>query len=141
MIPKAAAASRRALYERDCSVQRHHQKVVEVAPTVDLDASIRQVLAEAAVQLARTACYYSTGTVEFLVAADSGKWYFIDVNPRIQEEHTVTEMVTGIDLVRAQIQVAQSLSPHDDQMRLARSVFAHYKINHFAESEATHTIR
>ena len=106
------------LYERDCSVQRRHQKVVEVAPAVALDPRIRQSLAEAAVRLARTAGYYNAGTVEFLVDADTLDWYFIEVNPRIQVEHTVTEMVTGIDLVRAQIQVAQGLSLHDDQMRL-----------------------
>ena len=97
------------LYERDCSVQRRHQKVVEVAPAVALDAGIRRALAEAAVALARAAGYYNAGTVEFLVDADSGEWYFIEVNPRIQVEHTVTEMVTGIDLVRCQIQVAQGL--------------------------------
>ncbi len=95
------------LYERDCSVQRRHQKVVEVAPAVGLDDGIRRALAEAAVKLARTAGYYNAGTVEFLVDADSGEWYFIEVNPRIQVEHTVTEMVTGIDLVRCQIQMAQ----------------------------------
>ncbi len=106
------------LYERDCSVQRRHQKVVEVAPAVSLDPAIRAALAEAAVKLARTAGYYNAGTVEFLVDADSGEWYFIEVNPRIQVEHTVTEMVTGIDLVRAQIQVAQGLSLHGEQMKL-----------------------
>ena len=106
------------LYERDCSVQRRHQKVVEVAPAVSLDPAIRKQLAEAAVKLAKTAGYYNAGTVEFLVDADSGEWYFIEVNPRIQVEHTVTEMVTGIDLVRAQIQVAQGRSLHDEEMRL-----------------------
>jgi pyruvate carboxylase len=95
------------LYERDCSVQRRHQKVVEVAPAVGLDDSIRRALAEAAVKLAESAGYCNAGTVEFLVDADSGAWYFIEVNPRIQVEHTVTEMVTGIDLVRCQIQIAQ----------------------------------
>jgi pyruvate carboxylase len=97
------------LYERDCSVQRRHQKVVEVAPAVGLDDSIRRALADAAVKLAKAAGYYNAGTVEFLVDADSGAWYFIEVNPRIQVEHTVTEMVTGIDIVRCQIQVAQGL--------------------------------
>ncbi|HKA00416.1 MAG TPA: pyruvate carboxylase, partial [Candidatus Solibacter sp.] len=108
------------LYERDCSVQRRHQKVVEVAPAVALDPKIRAALADAAVTLARAAGYYNAGTVEFLVDADSGEWYFIEVNPRIQVEHTVTEMVTGIDLVRAQIQVAQGLALHGPEMNLPR---------------------
>ena len=106
------------LYERDCSVQRRHQKVVEVAPAVSLDPKIRAALADAAVTLARAAGYYNAGTVEFLVDADTGEWYFIEVNPRIQVEHTVTEMVTGIDLVRCQIQVAQGLALHGPEMNL-----------------------
>jgi pyruvate carboxylase len=106
------------LYERDCSVQRRHQKVVEVAPAVSLDPKIRAGLADAAVRLAKAAGYYNAGTVEFLVDADSGEWYFIEVNPRIQVEHTVTEMVTGIDLVRSQIQVAQGLELHGAEMNL-----------------------
>src|SRR5689334_20167267 len=108
------------VYERDCSVQRRHQKVVEVAPAVALDPQIRAALADAAVALARAAGYYNAGTVEFLVDADSGEWYFIEVNPRIQVEHTVTEMVTGIDLVRCQIQVAQGLALHGSEMNLPR---------------------
>jgi len=95
------------LHERDCSVQRRNQKVVEVAPAVNLADSIRHGLAEAAVKLAHAAGYTNAGTVEFLVDADSGEWFFIEVNPRIQVEHTVTEMVTGIDVVRCQIQIAQ----------------------------------
>jgi pyruvate carboxylase len=106
------------LYERDCSVQRRHQKVVEVAPAVGLDDSIRRALADAAVQLARAAGYCNAGTVEFLVDVDTGEWYFIEVNPRIQVEHTVTEMVTGIDLVRCQIQVAQGHDLHGAEMNL-----------------------
>jgi pyruvate carboxylase len=98
------------LYERDCSVQRRHQKVVEVAPAQGLADEIRHALADAAVRLARAAGYYNAGTVEFLVDADTGAWYFIEVNPRIQVEHTVTEMVTGIDLVRCQILIAQGHS-------------------------------
>src|SRR5437763_332320 len=108
------------LYERDCSVQRRHQKVVEVAPAANLDRGIRSELCDAAVQLARKANYRNAGTVEFLYDVDSQKWYFIEVNPRIQVEHTVTEMVTGIDLVRAQILVAQGHSLHDEAMRLPR---------------------
>ena len=99
-------------------MQRRHQKVVEVAPAVGLDDAIRRALAEAAVKLARAAGYYNAGTVEFLVDADSGEWYFIEVNPRIQVEHTVTEMVTGIDLVRCQIQVAQGLELFGAEMHL-----------------------
>jgi pyruvate carboxylase len=106
------------LYERDCSVQRRHQKVVEVAPAVGLANPIRSALAEAAVKLAKAAGYYNAGTVEFLVDADTGDWYFIEVNPRIQVEHTVTEMVTGIDLVRCQIQVAQGLELFGAEMNL-----------------------
>ena len=106
------------LYERDCSVQRRHQKVVEVAPAVDLDPRIRKELREAAVRLARSAGYYNAGTVEFLVDVDTGSWYFIEVNPRVQVEHTVTEVITGIDIVRSQIQVAQGLALHGPEMRL-----------------------
>src|ERR1700719_207987 len=108
------------LYERDCSVQRRHQKVVEVAPAANLPKSVRSELCDAAAQLARKAKYINAGTVEFLYDVDSQKWYFIEVNPRIQVEHTVTEMVTGIDLVRAQILVAQGHSLHDDVMNLPR---------------------
>ncbi len=108
------------LYERDCSVQRRHQKVVEVAPAANLPASIRNELCDAAVQLARKANYRNAGTVEFLYDVDSRKWYFIEVNPRIQVEHTVTEMVTGIDLVRSQILVAQGHRLHDPPMTLPK---------------------
>src|ERR1019366_1507575 len=106
------------LYERDCSVQRRHQKVVEVAPAVSLAPAIRAALADAAVTLARAAGYRNAGTVEFLVDGDTGEWFFIEVNPRIQVEHTVTEMVTGIDLVRCQIQIAQGLDLHGPEMNL-----------------------
>jgi pyruvate carboxylase len=104
------------LHERDCSVQRRNQKVVEVAPAVNLDPKIREGLANAAVALAREAKYYSAATVEFLVDADTGAYYFIEVNPRVQVEHTVTEMVTGIDIVQAQIQIAQGLALHGAEM-------------------------
>ena len=106
------------LYERDCSVQRRHQKVVEVAPAVNLDPRIREELCAAALKLARAAGYTNAGTVEFLVDVERGEWYFIEVNPRVQVEHTVTEVVTGIDIVRAQIQVAQGHHLHGEVMRL-----------------------
>ncbi len=106
------------LYERDCSVQRRHQKVVEVAPAANLPASVRAELCEAAVRLARQAKYRNAGTVEFLYDVDAKNWYFIEVNPRIQVEHTVTEMVTGIDLVRSQILVAQGHKLHEEPLAL-----------------------
>jgi pyruvate carboxylase len=108
------------LYERDCSVQRRNQKVVEVAPAVKLDSQIRNALADAAVALAKSAGYTNAGTVEFLVDADSGEWFFIEVNPRVQVEHTVTEMVTGIDIVRCQIQIAQGHALHGSIMELPK---------------------
>src|SRR6266849_1474080 len=108
------------LYERDCSVQRRHQKVVEVAPASNLPAGVRGELCGAAVQLARQANYRNAGTVEFLYDVDSRKWYFIEVNPRIQVEHTVTEMITGIDLVRSQILVAQGYQLHEPPMSLPK---------------------
>lgn len=95
------------LHERDCTMQRRNQKVVERAPAPYLDASQRAGLHEAAVRIGRTAGYSNAGTVEFLMDVDSGKFYFIEVNPRIQVEHTVSEVVTGIDLVKAQIRIAQ----------------------------------
>jgi pyruvate carboxylase len=106
------------LYERDCSVQRRHQKVVEVAPAIGLDDRIRKGLCADAVKLSQAAGYYNAGTVEFLVDVDNGEWFFIEVNPRVQVEHTVTEVVTGIDIVRSQIQVAQGLSLFGAEMDL-----------------------
>src|SRR5258706_6252715 len=108
------------LDERDCAVQRRNKKVVEVAPAVNLDATIREGLANAAVALAREAKYYSAATVEFLADGETGAYYFIEVNPRVQVEHTVTEMVTGIDIVQAQIQIAQGLDLHGPEMNLPR---------------------
>jgi pyruvate carboxylase len=94
------------LYERDCTVQRRNQKVVERAPAAFLTDSQRTDLCEAALKIGRAVAYRAAGTVEFLQDADTGKFYFIEVNPRIQVEHTVTECVTGIDLVKAQIRIA-----------------------------------
>ncbi len=95
------------LFERDCSVQRRNQKVVERAPAPYLDDAQRAELCEAALRLARAVGYTHAGTVEFLMDADTGRFYFIEVNPRIQVEHTVTEQVTGIDIVKAQIRVTE----------------------------------
>jgi pyruvate carboxylase len=95
------------LWERDCTVQRRNQKVVERAPAVFLDAAQRAGLTGHALAIGRAADYVNAGTVEFLQDADSGRFFFIEVNPRIQVEHTVTEMVTGVDLVKAQIRMAQ----------------------------------
>jgi len=94
------------LFERDCTAQRRHQKVVERAPAVFLDDAQRAELCAAALAIGRAARYTSAGTVEFLQDAGSGRHYFIEVNPRIQVEHTVTECATGIDLVKAQLRIA-----------------------------------
>ncbi len=95
------------LFERDCTIQRRHQKVVERAPAPYLDDDARAKLAEAALKIGRATNYAGAGTVEFLMDADTAAFYFIEVNPRIQVEHTVTEVVTGLDIVKAQIRVAQ----------------------------------
>ena len=95
------------LFERDCSVQRRNQKVVERAPAPYLDDARRTELCDAALRLARAVQYTHAGTVEFLMDADTGRFYFIEVNPRIQVEHTVTEQVTGIDIVKAQIRICE----------------------------------
>ncbi|MEQ9639022.1 MAG: carboxyl transferase domain-containing protein [Alphaproteobacteria bacterium] len=94
------------LWERDCSVQIRNQKVVEIAPASGLDPALRQRILDDAIKLAKAADYANAGTVEFLVAPESGEHYFIECNPRIQVEHTVTEQVTGVDLVAAQFRIA-----------------------------------
>jgi len=94
------------LFERDCSIQRRHQKVVEIAPSPSLDESTRQALCEAALRLSRSVGYINAGTVEFLMDWE-GNFYFIEMNPRIQVEHTVTEMITGVDIAKSQIRIAQ----------------------------------
>jgi pyruvate carboxylase len=95
------------LFERDCTVQRRNQKVVERAPAVFLDDTQRAALCELGLRIGRAVGYLNAGTVEFLQDADTGRFYFIEVNPRIQVEHTVTEVVTGIDIVKAQIRIAE----------------------------------
>lgn len=93
------------LYERDCSVQRRHQKVVEIAPAKDLPTETRDAILSDAVRLAKSVNYRNAGTAEFLVDQQN-RYYFIEINPRIQVEHTITEEITGIDIVAAQIQIA-----------------------------------
>lgn len=104
------------LYERDCSIQRRHQKVVEIAPSNSLSDELRQDICNAAVKLMKNVDYLNAGTVEFLVSGD--KFYFIEVNPRVQVEHTITEMVTGIDIVHAQILIADGHDLHDDVLQI-----------------------
>ena len=114
------------LFERDCTMQRRNQKVVERAPAVFLSDQQRVELCAAALKIGRAARYVNAGTVEFLQDADTGKFYFIEVNPRIQVEHTVTECVTGIDLVKAQIRIAEGAQlgtpesgvPHQADIRI-----------------------
>jgi acetyl/propionyl-CoA carboxylase alpha subunit/acetyl-CoA carboxylase carboxyltransferase component len=100
------------LHERDCSVQLRNQKVVEIAPAPGLDPALREKLLLDATRLAKAARYVNAGTVEFLVSPETGEYFFIECNPRIQVEHTVTEQVTGIDIVEAQFRIAagESLS-------------------------------
>ena len=98
------------LHERDCSVQRRHQKVVEVAPSFGLPENVIKELCDAAARIAREIRYDNAGTIEFLYDLDRHEWFFIEMNPRIQVEHTVTEVITGIDLVRSQILIAQGHS-------------------------------
>jgi pyruvate carboxylase len=106
------------LWERDCSVQRRHQKVVEVAPSINLPLALRQRICDAAVRLCKPVNYKAAGTVEFLLDLDRHEFFFIEVNPRIQVEHTVTEVVTGVDLVKAQILVAQGHKLHEAPLNI-----------------------
>ncbi len=102
------------LYERDCSVQRRHQKLVEVAPA-SLPEPLRLEICQAAVKLMKSVEYVNAGTVEFLVTPEN-QFYFIEVNPRIQVEHTITEMVTGIDIVQSQLLIADGYSLHGEEI-------------------------
>ena len=106
------------LHERDCSVQRRHQKVVEIAPSYGVPEKIVRELCEAAARMAREIRYDNAGTIEFLYDVDGQEWFFIEMNPRIQVEHTVTEVITGLDLVRAQILLAQGYELHGPEVRM-----------------------
>lgn len=106
------------LFERDCSVQRRHQKVVEIAPAINLDTDLRQQILDAALAVGRAVRLDNAGTVEFLVDVDSGAFFFIEVNPRIQVEHTVTEEVTGYDIVKTQMLIAQGYSLGHEEVGL-----------------------
>ncbi|MDZ7667874.1 MAG: hypothetical protein U5Q16_00045 [Gammaproteobacteria bacterium] len=101
------------LFERDCSVQQRHQKVLEIAPAPNLPETLRRRLLDDAVALVREAGYVNAGTVEFLVEPESGEHFFIECNPRIQVEHTITEQVMGVDLVEAQLRIAAGASLAD----------------------------
>ncbi|HUQ71945.1 MAG TPA: pyruvate carboxylase, partial [Planctomycetaceae bacterium] len=118
------------LWERDCSVQRRHQKVVEIAPAPNLDPAVRTAICEAAIKIGKAVDYRNAGTVEFLFDTDTSKFYFIEVNPRIQVEHTVTEEVTGIDIVKSQILIAQGTPLSDPEINLANQ--ADIRTNGFA---------
>lgn len=105
------------LYERDCSVQRRFQKVVEIAPSLGLSDEVRQKLYAYAISIASSVHYNNLGTVEFLVD-QTGNIYFIEVNPRIQVEHTVTEMITGVDLIKTQLYIASGYKLSDPEIDL-----------------------
>ncbi|BAC13386.1 pyruvate carboxylase [Oceanobacillus iheyensis HTE831] len=100
------------LYERDCSVQRRHQKLIEIAPSLSLGDKLREDICQSAVNLMKNVDYLNAGTVEFLVTDD--EFFFIEVNPRVQVEHTITEMITGIDIVQSQIKIADGAQLHDE---------------------------
>ena len=106
------------LFERDCSLQRRYQKVVEYTPAFSVDQSIRNALYEDAIKISKAVGFVNAGTLEFLVDKQ-GNHYFIEMNPRIQVEHTVTEMVTGIDLVRSQILIAEGRPLSDPEIGIA----------------------
>jgi pyruvate carboxylase len=106
------------LWERDCSVQRRHQKVVEIAPSIMLSDDLRHQICDSAARLCRSVGYRGAGTVEFLLDTDRNEFYFIEVNPRIQVEHTVTEVITGVDLVRSQLLVADGYRLHEPPLNI-----------------------
>src|SRR5262249_26079824 len=117
------------LWERDCSLQRRHQKLVEESPAPNLPPAVREEICKAAVRLAKAACYQNAGTCEFLVDKNN-RFYFIEVNARIQVEHPVTELVTGIDLVKQPIRIAAGEPlPFTQKQILHRGVAIECRIN------------
>lgn len=107
------------LYERDCSIQRRHQKIVEVAPGVSLSPELREEICQSAIRLMKHVQYVNAGTVEYLVTPD-GSFYFIEVNPRVQVEHTITEMITDIDIVQSQIRIAEGYALDAPEVAIGR---------------------
>ncbi|MCH7926456.1 MAG: pyruvate carboxylase [Candidatus Dadabacteria bacterium] len=114
------------LFERDCSVQRRFQKVVEIAPSLNLSSELKAKIYHSAVKIAREANYFSAGTIEFLI--ERNNYYFIEMNTRIQVEHTVTEMVTGVDLIQAQIRIAEGYKLSDKELFIPKNL----KLNGYA---------
>ncbi|MFW6248582.1 MAG: acetyl/propionyl/methylcrotonyl-CoA carboxylase subunit alpha [Bacteroidota bacterium] len=128
------------LFERECTLQRNHQKVVEEAPSVSLSGNVKQKLYEAALRLVKETMYYSAGTVEFIIDQDQN-FYFLEMNTRIQVEHPVTEMITGVDLIAEQIRIAQgkqlSFSQKDIRIRghaIETRLYAEDPAHHFRPS-------
>ena len=108
------------LHERDCSIQRRHQKVIEMAPAWSLPQELRESICQAALKLMSNVHYVNAGTVEFLADQDEKHFYFIEVNPRVQVEHTVTEAITDVDIVKAQILIAEGYGLDDPEIHAGR---------------------
>ena len=115
------------LFERDCSIQRRHQKVIEMAPAWSLPKALRKNICDAAVKLMKNVHYVNAGTVEFLVDQDEKHFYFIEVNPRVQVEHTVTEMITNVDIVKSQILIAEGYALDGPEIAIGQQDEIWYK--------------